>query len=189
MNNYFDNNGRYNTNNNRPLIPRQQNYFLERKLLSIHSEDRDINKWPNSNNFAVNLPETIKNIDSMRLVECHLPINYYTFSNYNQNTKLSFTIEPKDPSDNYYTILNDNSMNDYTITIEDGCLQGRFGSSILEFISDNEYKNNVHRLGIPDEFIHHGTQNELWNDCNINTNAIIKKVEVLMKKYQISQAG
>jgi 1-deoxy-D-xylulose-5-phosphate synthase len=75
------------------------------------------------------------------------------------------------------------------ITIEDGCLQGGFGSSILEFISDNEYKINVHRLGIPDEFIHHGTQNELWNDCNINTNAIIKKVEGLMKKYQISQAG
>ena len=75
------------------------------------------------------------------------------------------------------------------ITIEDGCLQGGFGSSILEFISDNEYKINVHRLGIPDEFIHHGTQNELWNDCNINTNAIIKKVEGLMKKHQISQAG
>ena len=35
------------------------------------------------------------------------------------------------------------------ITIEDGCLQGGFGSSILEFISDNEYKINVHRLGIP----------------------------------------
>ena len=42
------------------------------------------------------------------------------------------------------------------ITIEDGCLQGGFGSSILEFISDNEYKINVHRLGIPDEFIHLG---------------------------------
>jgi 1-deoxy-D-xylulose-5-phosphate synthase len=75
------------------------------------------------------------------------------------------------------------------ITIEDGCLQGGFGSSILEFVSDNEYKINVHRLGIPDEFIHHGTQNELWNDCNIDTSAVIKKVENLMKKHQISQAG
>ena len=75
------------------------------------------------------------------------------------------------------------------ITIEDGCLQGGFGSSILEFVSDNEYKINVHRLGIPDEFIHHGTQNELWNDCSIDTRAVIKKVENLMKKHQISQAG
>ena len=146
MNNYFDNNGRYNTNNNRPLIPRQQNYFLERKLLSIHSEDRDINKWPNTNHFAVSLPESIKNIDSMRLVECQLPINYYTFSNFNQNTKLSFTIEPKDPSDNFYTILNDNSMNDYTITIEEGFytlteleieLQYKMNDVVNRYIIDN----------------------------------------------------
>ena len=54
---------------------------------------------------------------------------------------------------------------------------------------ENEYKINVHRLGIPDEFIHHGTQHELWNDCNIDTSAVIKKVENLMKKHQISQAG
>ena len=75
------------------------------------------------------------------------------------------------------------------ITVEDGVIKGGFGSSILEFVSDNEYKINVHRLGIPDEFIHHGTQNELWNDCNIDTSAVIKKVENLMKKHQISRAG
>ena len=76
-----------------------------------------------------------------------------------------------------------------TITIEDGCLQGGFGSSILEFASDNNYKNNISRLGISDEFIHHGTQDELWKECGIDTASIVKKVEQLLRKNQVSQAS
>jgi hypothetical protein len=86
MNNY--NNAYLNVNNNRPLISREQNYYLERKLLTIHSEDRDIDKYPKSNEFSIKLPDTIRNIQSMRLVQCEFPINFYNFSNYNQNTKL-----------------------------------------------------------------------------------------------------
>jgi len=75
------------------------------------------------------------------------------------------------------------------ITIEDGCLKGGFGSSILEFVSENKYSNQVHRLGIPDRFIDHGTQEELWAECGINSTAIIKEVESIIQKSQISQAG
>ena len=50
------------------------------------------------------------------------------------------------------------------ITIEDGCLQGGFGSAILEFMANNNYQTAVKRLGIPDEFIHHGSQEELHHD-------------------------
>ena len=75
------------------------------------------------------------------------------------------------------------------ITIEDGCLQGGFGSSILEFASDNNYKNNISRLGISDKFIHHGTQDELWKECGIDTASIVKKVEQLLRKNQVSQAS
>ena len=75
------------------------------------------------------------------------------------------------------------------ITVEDGCLQGGFGSSILEFVSENRYSNQVHRLGIPDKFIDHGTQEELWAECGINSTAIVKEVESIINKSQISQAG
>ena len=75
------------------------------------------------------------------------------------------------------------------ITIEDGCLKGGFGSSILEFMSDNNYTNLVSRLGIPDNFIHHGTQEELWKECGIDSITIIKKVKEIMNKNRISQAG
>ena len=75
------------------------------------------------------------------------------------------------------------------ITIEDGCLKGGFGSSILEFMSDNNYTHQVSRLGVPDNFIHHGTQEELWKECGIDVNTIIKKVEKMMNTNSISQAG
>ena len=78
---------------------------------------------------------------------------------------------------------------DEIITIEDGALQGGFGSSILEFASDNNYKNNISRLGIKDEFIHHGTQDELWKECGIDTDAIVKQVELVIKRNRVSQAG
>ena len=47
---------------NHPLIPREQTFLLDRKIVSIHSEDRDISKWPNCNNFEVTLPEDLINI-------------------------------------------------------------------------------------------------------------------------------
>ena len=62
------------------------------------------------------------------------------------------------------------------ITIEDGCLQGGFGSAIIEFMTDNNYKSDIVRLGIPDEFINHGTQDELYGQCFFDTKAIKKSV-------------
>ena len=46
------------------------------------------------------------------------------------------------------------------ITIEDGCIKGGMGSAVLEFASDQNYKNNILRLGVPDKFIEHGTPEE-----------------------------
>ena len=43
----------YNVNNEHQLIRRQNTYVLDRKLVTIHSEDRDTSKWPNSNHFEV----------------------------------------------------------------------------------------------------------------------------------------
>ncbi|WP_316786318.1 1-deoxy-D-xylulose-5-phosphate synthase [Pedobacter frigiditerrae] len=65
------------------------------------------------------------------------------------------------------------------ITIEDGCLQGGMGSAIIEFMADHNYQANVVRLGIPDEFIEHGEQPELWAICGYDTNAIINAVKKL----------
>ena len=54
----------------------------------------------------------------------------------------------------------------FILTVEDGCVIGGFGSAILEFINDNKYSAIVQRLGIPDKIIEHGTQDELYKECN-----------------------
>ena len=56
-------------------------------------------------------------------------------------------------------------------------------------MSDNNYNKQVVRLGIPDNFIHHGTQEELWVECGIDKNTIVKKVLEVMDSNSISQAG
>tara|TARA_Y100000768_G_C23964929_1_gene677367 strand:- start:358 stop:1449 length:1092 start_codon:yes stop_codon:yes gene_type:complete len=95
-------------------------YTLDRQLLSIHSEDRDYSKWPNANTFEIILPEAYMNIQSLRLLQISLPSNYYTFSNYYQNTKLSFKIKPKITTETMFHYLLSNTHNDYTITIQEG---------------------------------------------------------------------
>jgi 1-deoxy-D-xylulose-5-phosphate synthase len=58
------------------------------------------------------------------------------------------------------------------ITIEDGCVQGGFGSAILEFMADHGYNARVKRLGIPDLYIEHGTQPELWRECGYDEEGV-----------------
>lgn len=84
--------------NDHPLIPREQKFSIDRKLLTVHSEDRDINKWPNANHFEVQLPQTYTNVETIALVEYNFPVNYYTFSDQNQNTIISVYINILEPS-------------------------------------------------------------------------------------------
>ena len=71
------------------------NYVVFKKTLSVHSEDRDIFKWPNSNFFEVTSPVEYKNVVSLRLSDIEIPSCYYVFSTSNQNTKLMFKVIPK----------------------------------------------------------------------------------------------
>jgi 1-deoxy-D-xylulose-5-phosphate synthase len=65
------------------------------------------------------------------------------------------------------------------ITVEDGCIQGGFGSAILEFMGDNNYVADVKRLGIPDRIVEHGEQPELHQECGFDV-AGIEKAAVAM---------
>lgn len=84
----------FNVNQNHPLIPREQTFFLDRKLISFHSYDRDFKKWPNTNHFEIRLPEVLKNVQSIRLDSISIPSNQFVFNNEYQNTKLSFSLQP-----------------------------------------------------------------------------------------------
>lgn len=88
-----------------PLIERQQTYVLERKLITIHSEDRDICSWPSSSMFEITLPQQLTNVQSIRLIESNFPSVNNVFTNANQNTKMSFRLNTGAP---------------YMITIDEG---------------------------------------------------------------------
>jgi 1-deoxy-D-xylulose-5-phosphate synthase len=62
---------------------------------------------------------------------------------------------------------------DKVITVEDGCIQGGFGSAVIEFMADHNYKAEVKRLGIPDKWVEHGEQAELWRECKFDAKAIV----------------
>ena len=65
------------------------------------------------------------------------------------------------------------------VTIEDGTLQGGFGSAILEFAALHHYTSKITILGIPDEFIQHGNVAELQQYCKID----VKSLEKLFSNY------
>jgi 1-deoxy-D-xylulose-5-phosphate synthase len=73
---------------------------------------------------------------------------------------------------------------DKVITVEDGCLMGGFGSAVIEFMADQKYSAEVVRLGIPDEFIHHGTQQELYEDAGFDTKSIIRTVVEMLPEIK-----
>ena len=62
------------------------------RMVTFHTEDRDILKYPNENLFEVSLPSVIKNTMSIELFDITLPTFYYNISEYLQNTKMWFSI-------------------------------------------------------------------------------------------------
>jgi 1-deoxy-D-xylulose-5-phosphate synthase len=73
------------------------------------------------------------------------------------------------------------------ITVEDGCIMGGMGSAVLEFMADNNYSARVVRLGIPDNFIEHGEQAELYEECGFSPKKIAETaIDILKEKKQTS---
>lgn len=67
---------------------------------------------------------------------------------------------------------------DYIITLENGVITGGMGSAVLEFFADNGYTGKqLFRMGIPDEFITHGSIKELQHLVCLDENSIREKIE------------
>jgi 1-deoxy-D-xylulose-5-phosphate synthase len=75
------------------------------------------------------------------------------------------------------------------ITVEDGVISGGFGSAVVEFMTDNGYQANVKRLGVPDTFVDHGTQAELYKQCGFDAEGIYRAVKSMVKPRVLSKVG
>jgi 1-deoxy-D-xylulose-5-phosphate synthase len=62
---------------------------------------------------------------------------------------------------------------DRIITIEEGTVNGGFGSAVLEFSAAHNFKNKIEILGVPDQFIEHGTANQLQQLCKIDVKSLV----------------
>ena len=63
-------------------------------------------------------------------------------------------------------------------TVEDGTINGGFGSVILEFASENNYQNKIKTLGIPDKFIEHGSIFRLQLKLGLNANSLAENFKI-----------
>ncbi|HEX9453136.1 MAG TPA: transketolase C-terminal domain-containing protein, partial [Candidatus Binatia bacterium] len=69
------------------------------------------------------------------------------------------------------------------ITVEDHAISGGFGSAVLEFLADSGITGvEVKRLGVPDRFIPHGTQDELRKICGFDKDAIAQAALQMVRR-------
>ena len=76
---------------------------------------------------------------------------------------------------------------DKIITVEDGVIKGGLYSEVLEFMNKHNYHAKIVPLGIPDRFIEHGTQPELYRECEYDTQAIVEYSIKLLEKSTIKK--
>ena len=70
------------------------------------------------------------------------------------------------------------SKHSLIITVEDHVTTGGFGSALVELACDLGllFEKRFIRMGIPDEFIEHGSQKELYEICGFDVPSIVNKV-------------
>jgi 1-deoxy-D-xylulose-5-phosphate synthase len=67
------------------------------------------------------------------------------------------------------------------ITVEDGTVTGGFGSAILEFMAQHNYKADIKILGIPDRLVEHGTLKQLQAECGFDATGIANTIREMMR--------
>jgi 1-deoxy-D-xylulose-5-phosphate synthase len=77
------------------------------------------------------------------------------------------------------------SLNMPILTIEEAILQGGFGSAVLEFAHENGFHQAaIERMGIPDEYIEHGSVKELLEEIGLTSEMAVQKLAKLARKKQ-----
>lgn len=73
------------------------------------------------------------------------------------------------------------------ITIEDGTIIGGLGSAVLDFMSRFNYKAQVIKMGIPDQFVQHGSNKELYQELGLDTKGIVNIAKTLTSRKKTSR--
>lgn len=97
---------------NHPLIPRKNNVMIEKKHVTVHTEDRDtrlksdgVTPIENQNNFSIQLPDNLENIAYVQLKNIQIPTYYVNIAEKYKNNKINVSYGVEE---------------EYTIVIPDG---------------------------------------------------------------------
>ena len=69
----------------------------------------------------------------------------------------------------------------HIVTIEDGVRNGGMGSAVLEWMSDHGYQPTIIRMGLPDDFVEHGTVNQLREIVHLDNNSIKETLKAVSR--------
>lgn len=76
----------------------------------------------------------------------------------------------------------------HVITVENGVITGGLGSAVLEYFSEKDYNDiDVTRVGLPDEFITHGSIKDLNRLCEIDIQGLTKRIQAVLNNANIKQ--
>jgi 1-deoxy-D-xylulose-5-phosphate synthase len=76
------------------------------------------------------------------------------------------------------------------VTVEEGTVEGGFGSAVLEAANAAGLDTrNVVRRGIPDKFIEHGERNELLADCGLSVESLVELVRSNRTAEETARCG
>ena len=85
MSNFHNNSNLLLNNSTHPIIQQKNTFSLDRKLLTIHANDRE-QFFYNNNVFSIKTPQPYNNVQSLRLTEINFPSKINNFSkNLNNN--------------------------------------------------------------------------------------------------------
>ncbi|MCM3637450.1 1-deoxy-D-xylulose-5-phosphate synthase [Sporosarcina luteola] len=67
------------------------------------------------------------------------------------------------------------------VTVEEAALAGGFGSAVMEYAHDVSANVSISRIGIPDEFIEHGSVDKLFEEIDLTVENVIRTTELTVK--------
>ncbi len=72
----------------------------------------------------------------------------------------------------------------HVVTLEDHVLSGGFGSAVLEALAERAPHVSVQRLGLPDEFVEHGSAEEQWRWVGLDVDSVVESVEHALARVE-----
>lgn len=68
------------------------------------------------------------------------------------------------------------------VTVEDGTIHGGFGTAVMAWMNNNCHAVKIKRIGVPDEFIHQGSIDELRKQCGMDNESIKRAIMELKEE-------